>query len=215
MTSSGRSLWTWILTARSSPATSTDSPIRSSRARIAATSSRCPLGGRTHEDRLVAVALVASSATQVPAGRCRAAASRRAAACSPTHATASAPRSSSSRPSPPASTTPASRSTGSSDGRARDRRRRLVDRRGSTCSSVRRARRPCRSLGRVAGDGQDRALDRLGDRREGRLAAALEGSARSSADDALACPRRPRPCRGRAATGSRRCCRARPSARPG
>ncbi len=39
MTWSGRSLWTWILSARASPATSTDSPIDSRWTRIASTSS--------------------------------------------------------------------------------------------------------------------------------------------------------------------------------
>ena len=39
MTRSGRSLWTWTLTARASPATSTESPISSSRSRMASRSS--------------------------------------------------------------------------------------------------------------------------------------------------------------------------------
>ena len=58
MTRSGRSLWTWTLSARASPATSTDSPIVSRWSRIASTSRGRELVGLEQEHRLVAEALV-------------------------------------------------------------------------------------------------------------------------------------------------------------
>ena len=58
MTRSGRSLWTWTLSARPSPATSTDSPIDSRWSRIASTSSGLWPDGLEQEHRLVAEALV-------------------------------------------------------------------------------------------------------------------------------------------------------------
>ena len=57
-TGSGRSLWTWTLSARLSPATRTDSPIDSRCSRMASTSRLPDAVGLEQEHRLVAEALV-------------------------------------------------------------------------------------------------------------------------------------------------------------
>ena len=122
MTWSGRSLWTWTLSARASPATSTDSPIDSRWSRIASTS-RLPAPLRLEQEhRLVAEALVGvarrASTALTPARR--ATASR---AAPPALARRVQERAleQPDRPCPPESTTPASRRIGSRDGVRADR----------------------------------------------------------------------------------------------
>ena len=123
-------------------------------------------------------------------------------------ATAAAmPRTISTRPAAPASTTPASRRTSSSSG---VRATQSSPRRTSACSSAAAGRPGARSASSASSRIAVSIVPSTG-LRTARYAASL--APRKARGEVVAPRERPRPRRGRSARGSRRSCRARPSAR--
>ena len=179
MTRSGRSLWTWTLRARASPATSTDLPIDLEVVPDRVDIERGRAVRLEQEHRLVAEALVGVGDERRGLG---------------------ARRASEAEPRPPASgrrdgaAPPGRAGTGPAPGV--DDARLAQDRRGGSASGRRtsprrRPSRPARTQGlvcsaaatarvrRFADDGQDRALDGLGDRAVGGLGPRERAWARS------------------------------------
>ena len=193
MTWSGRSLWTWTLSARR---VAGDEHRLADRLevvadgvdveRLAGPSAGAGTSSRSRSPRRRGRR--ASTASAPAAARRRA---RRRAGASPTR-WSSAPWNSRYRPWPPESTTPASRRIGSRRRRPRDRLLGGLDGRGQDGLDV------VVALGggdggggRLADDRQDRALDRLGDRPVGGLGALRQRVGEVEAVEPASC--RPRP----------------------